>query len=85
MIRLKPIHGNTDLQLLNIAPFEGNLSDGAGNDLCIDSHRGELWENLIQFAVTNQGFAPNQRHMERFMEFYRSDDPFYEGISLEIV
>ncbi len=65
VLRLKSINRNTQVEVAQISPRNGNGTNGAGDQLHFQPHPVEDGKKHIQFPESNQGFATHNGKMHR--------------------
>lgn len=58
---LQAINGNDDVQARHVGPSGVRGTEGAGDDLHVDSTSEQLGNERLELAITNQGIAADER------------------------
>ena len=64
VLGLKAVDGDDYVEFLESSPFNGNDSEGAGDDLGVDASSFNLREEELEFAVADQGVAADEGHVQ---------------------
>src|SRR5260370_9397579 len=81
MFRLKTIHGNRDVQLLDFAPARGDFAESAGYHLRMDVTLRQFRQQLRKFTVSHQRIAADNREMDWLKFVHDSQRPKNQIIS----
>ncbi len=65
MLRLEPIDGHCQVQIVEQVPLGGDRPDSAGDQLHFDSQPVQFRQQHIQLAEAHQRLASDNRHMQR--------------------
>ncbi len=84
MFGLQAINGDHDVQFLELHPCSWNLPECAGDDLGVYAAALDLWQERVEFAVSNERIAAHQRDMERPMLVDHSEHSHNQFVALEV-
>ena len=63
VLRLQAVDGDHQVQAVERGPLRRDGPYGAGDELDLDPHAVEFWQQLVQLAVAHQGLAADDRNM----------------------
>ena len=64
VLRLQAVNRDGEIQVGQRRPLEGNRTNGARDNLCMDASRRQPWQDLGQLAVAHERFTTDDRHVK---------------------
>ena len=84
MLRLQAIDRNHHVQQFVCAPGRRHSAKRARHDLRVDAALLHLRQNLLQFAVADQGVASDERNMQRLVLIDHCQHIAHQRVALEV-
>src|SRR5712664_3263196 len=85
VFRLQPIDGYDYVQTRLTRPSRTHGSEGAGNNLHMDSARQEQGNQQLQFAIPYQRIATDDGQVQRLQPIDDFKDSVYQGLAPSVV
>jgi len=85
VFRLQAINGYDYVQTLQTCPGRAHRSEGAGNNLHVDSASQEQGNQQFQLAIPNQRVASDNRKVQRLQPVNDFKNSVNQGLTSSIV
>lgn len=84
VLRLKAVNGNDDVKSFVPSPLSRNDAEGAGDDLGVNTAGFNLWDELLQLTVANEGVATHEGDVKGLVLVEKSENAGDQIFSLEV-
>ncbi len=84
VLRLESVDGDDDGNMRRGSPGGGGRAEGAGYDLDVDAARKQKRDELLQFAVADEGIAADDGEVEGLEAVNGVEDAIDEGLAFAI-
>src|SRR5262245_54109636 len=84
VLRLQPIDRHDNRQAIDGAELRWNLADSARHELNVDAARRQDRQQRLKFAIAHEGFAADDRQVERLEAIDDTEHAVDERLAFEI-